>query len=85
MAEKTKASVSWGILLTLALAIAGGLTAFTKVQVHAEDPAKHVTREHLQHEYVPRQELDHRLDAQDKALDQIQGTLDQIQREMRSR
>lgn len=73
----TKQKGTWtvGAILALVLALGGGMAAFVRTQVHAEDSKQHLTREVLQQEYVPRQELDHRLTAQDKALEQIQQSI----------
>ena len=73
--QKQKTGWTISAVLALALALGGGLTAFVRTQVHAEDAKQHLTRETMQQEYVPRQELDHRLTAQDKALEQIQMSI----------
>jgi hypothetical protein len=78
MNQRSKASVSIGVLVSMAVVAAGLIAAFVRVQTHAEDPQQHITREHLQEEYVPRRELDHRLDAQDRALDKIQRSIDNL-------
>lgn len=83
MTNKQKIVVNWSLILTIILAAIGGVAAFVRVQNHAVDPAQHLTRETLQREYVPRQELDHRLDAQDRDLEDIKQGIRDLKQEMR--
>ena len=70
MSIVTKKSLFLAWLPALLIA-AGAIVAFVRVQTHAEDPAKHLTRETLQEEYVPRTEVDHRFEAQMELLRSI--------------
>lgn len=57
--------------IPLVLIAVGAIVAFVRVQTHAEDPLKHLTRQTLQQEYVPRTEIDYRLEAQMELLKRI--------------
>ena len=63
-------------LLTLAV---GAIGTVAVLGAHAEDNQKHLTREVLQHEYVPRTELDHRLDDMQMEQKQIRDGVNRIE------
>jgi hypothetical protein len=50
------------VAVTLATLLAGAIATTAVLGVHAEDTKQHLTREVLQREYVPRTELDHRME-----------------------
>lgn len=58
------------VAVTLAALLAGAIGTVAVLGAHAEDGQRHLTREVLQREYVPRTELDYRLD--DMQLEQRQ-------------
>ena len=63
-------------LLTLAV---GAIGTVAVLGAHAESQEKHLTREVLQHEYVPRTELDHRLDDMQMEQKQIREGVKRIE------
>lgn len=75
---------TWLSLIPALLLAAGLIAAFVRVQAHTEDEAKHLTREILGHEYVPRMELDYRLDAQMDILTEISDDVKEIRKEQRA-
>ncbi len=83
MTTINKKKFTWLALVPIAVLAVGIIVAFVRVQVHAEDVKQHMTREVLQEEYVPRNELDHRLDAQMKVLTDIRDDVKELRHEVR--
>lgn len=79
MTTKAK-KITWMALIPALVLAVGLVAAFVRVQAHTEDSAKHLTREILQDEYVPRQELDHRLDAQMEVLTTIRDDVKELRK-----
>ena len=73
-----KRNLTLPVAITLAVLAAGIISTFAVLGVHAEDPQKHLTREVLQHEYVPRTELDHRMDDMQMEQRQIRDGVKRI-------
>lgn len=83
-----KKNVSWlGATLGILVLVGGFAATIARLEAHAATAGKHLTRQALQQEYVPRPELertqegiDDKFEAQDKKLDDIHGDVKDIQR-----
>ena len=74
-----KKNLTLPVAITLVVLAAGFISAFAVFGVHAEDPKKHLTREVLQREYIPRTELDHRLEGAQRERQQIRAGVERIE------
>jgi hypothetical protein len=67
------------VAITLATLLAGAIGTVAVLGAHAESTEKHLTREVLQHEYVPRTELDHRMEDMQMEQRQIRDGVKRIE------
>jgi hypothetical protein len=74
-----KQNLTLSLVLSLVLALCAAGAVLVRAQVHAEDAQKHLTREVLQREYVPRTELDYRLDDMQQEQKQIRDGVERIE------
>lgn len=78
-----KKKIAWLAFIPALVLAVGLIAAFVRVQVHAQDDKQHLTRQEMQEEYVPRNELDHRLDAQMKVLGAIHDEVKELRQDVR--
>jgi hypothetical protein len=75
--------LAWLALIPAVVLVVGIIAAFVRVQTHADDNQQHVTRHELQEDFVPRNELDHRLDAQMRLMEDIHSDVKDLKQDIR--
>jgi hypothetical protein len=78
-----KKNITLALVVTLLTVGAGAVATITTLKVHAQDTKQHITREVLDEDFVPRTELDYRLDAQMKVLERIDDNVKELKQEIK--
>jgi hypothetical protein len=75
--------IVWLSLIPAAVLAVGIVASFVRMQVHAADNLTHTTAAELSEKYVPRKELDHRLDAQMRLMEDIHTDVQEMRQDIR--